>query len=292
MSWKQIKTLALVFLLLLDAVLAGLVWSRYRQKNYYDGETVRNVSALLEKSAIYLDTSVLSEKIVSYPVLTGSASWADYREALGRMAGADVRETEKGLECAGKTGIYRLDTGHLFSYEAYGFVPAAEPYTVAVTDAETIGAEAAERLSAFLLTDDRTDVRYAIRFSCREVAYSVSGGYYIATMILMAGGLPTDSVLRVCFGEDAFLSAEGNFLPFAPMRSLKPDAKDLPTILLQEKAYRDAEEEKRVRRIVGVEYAYAVYYDMKDSFYLTPVCRLCFEDGTAAEYDMMTGERQ
>lgn len=296
MSWKQIKTLALVFLIVLDAALAGLVRFRYRQKNYYDGEIVRNVTALLNESEIYLDTNVLSEKIVSYPVLAGSATEESYRTALGLMAGAEVKDTERGMECAGKTGVYRLDTGRLFSYEAYGFVPVSESQTVPVADAEAIGAEAAARLSAFILADDRSDAssggKYAMGFVCRDIAYSVAGGYYIATMAQTAGGLVTDAVLRIRFRDDAILSVDGNLLPFSPSRSLKPGGKDLLTVLLNEKAYWDAGEDKRIRLIDGVEYAYAIYYDMKDSFYLTPVCLLCYEDGSVAEYDMMTGERQ
>ncbi|MBQ0010866.1 MAG: hypothetical protein KBS76_07190, partial [Ruminococcus sp.] len=205
-------------------------------------------------------------------------------------------EPEKGLECSGKTGLYRLDAGHLFSYEAHGFSPAPESATVSVADGEKIGAEAAARLSSFVMAGDRADVssggKYAIGFSCREIAYSVSGGYYVATMDLMAGGLVTDAALSVRFREDAFLTVKGNLLLASPSRSLKPGGKDLLTILLNEKAYWDAGSEKQIRLIGSVEYAYAIYYDMKDSFYLIPVCRLCYEDGTVAEYDMMTGERQ
>ena len=72
MSWKQIKTFAIVMLCVMNAVFLFLIMQRHYRASYYDDDLVDSALLVFRESELYVDRSFLSEKVVSLPVYVGT----------------------------------------------------------------------------------------------------------------------------------------------------------------------------------------------------------------------------
>ena len=68
MSWKNLKTLAIAILLVMDVFFLYSLIARERAARYYDSELIDAATKIFHESSLYVDKSFLTERIVSLPV--------------------------------------------------------------------------------------------------------------------------------------------------------------------------------------------------------------------------------
>ena len=62
MSWKNLKTFAIVVLLIMNVFFGTEVYRQYKRMNYYSEKEINSVSELLSESGIYVNEDILRAK--------------------------------------------------------------------------------------------------------------------------------------------------------------------------------------------------------------------------------------
>ena len=293
MKWKNLLNFAIAVLLLLNAVFGVFVYIRYMDENYYDKEIIENMTALLSRSDIVLEQKALSDKIAKLYTLRGTVSREKTAEALKYMSGTAAESDGDMLICRTENAVYTHDGIKAFSYRRSDIPEPDATGAVSVSNAERAGERAASAVWEFLSLGKLLSGsgKYKCELICRDILYSPSGGFFAAKLTMRIGGLDTDNTLTVYIRDETPLFIEGDLLLAMPEQALAAEEIGVLTVLLDEKAYVDALPEKKTRILSRISYSYIIWFDMKDNFYFTPICELCYESGEISRYDMITGER-
>lgn len=297
MKWKNLKSFAIAMLLLLNIIVGVLVGIRYTDENYYDRETIENMTALLGESDIVLAPQALSEKIVRLYTLRGTYAEEKTVQALTLISGtAPVYDGEKYL-CRTENAVYTHDGMREFSY-IRGDIPTLDAAGAVVPANEARERENAGRaVSEFLFFDEifPTGGKYKAELVCREILYSPSGGFFAARLYMRVAGSDTDNEITAYLRDGAVIGIQGK-LPFAfPTESLRAQETGILTVLLSEKEFIDSQRAagtaKGILVLSHISYSYITWFDMKNTVCFTPVCELHYTNGDCSRYDMITGER-
>ena len=66
MSWKNLKTFAIVVLLIMNVFFGTEVYRQYKRMNYYSEKEINSVTELLSESGIYVNEDILRAKSYRY----------------------------------------------------------------------------------------------------------------------------------------------------------------------------------------------------------------------------------
>ena len=72
MSWKNLKILAIVILLVMDSFFLFSLIKRTRSARYYDGALIDSALSVFRESSFYVDRKFLSSRKASIPVYSGA----------------------------------------------------------------------------------------------------------------------------------------------------------------------------------------------------------------------------
>lgn len=297
MKWKNLKSFAIAMLILLNTVAGILVYIRYTEENYYDRETIENMTALLDESDIVLAPQALSEKITRLYVLAGAYSEEKTAQALTGISGAaPVYDGEKYV-CHVGNSVYTHDGMREFSYMRTDIPAPDATGAVSPANAARESENARRAVKEFLHFGELfpTGGKYKADLVCREILYSPSGGFFAARLYLEIAGAYTDNEIVAYLRGDTVIGISGK-LPFAfPSESIKAQETGILTALLSEKAFIDSQRAagtaKGILVLSHISYSYITWFDMKNTVYFTPVCELHYTNGDCSRYDMITGER-
>ena len=307
MSWKKLKTIAIVALCLMNAVFFFLVFQRNYRSTHYERNLINSVISVFRQSELYVDRLFLSEKVVSLPVYEGVTESAEMLSELPvvraiEKAGYTIREAPGGIRCENAVGEFYFSDDFGFYYSEKGRFDrpsdllATERYILLREDGSN-KAEALRVVDSFLkkyefLSDEHS--RYGYEVAYAEV-YS-SGINYIVTLAQSIDGVPIHEKICVMVSGGRVVGADGIFVTEAPHSREKAETVDLVDILFEEKAYLD-----EVYRANGsfsytpmvlseISYSYAVYFDASGSFYLVPLCEVRYVNGDVRTYNCISGK--
>ena len=126
MSWKHLKTLAIVILLMMDVIFVFNVAERKRAVAYYDDALIDSAITVLKESGLYVERSFLEEKKQNASVYVGKISADAFTPIMAAMAeqGYTAEEEPGGLSFAGEKGRFFFGNDFLFTYYETGFTEA------------------------------------------------------------------------------------------------------------------------------------------------------------------------
>lgn len=306
MSWKKLKTFAIVILCVMNLSFLFLILQRNYRATHYEEDLIDSVISVFRESELYVDRSFLSEKVVSLPVYTGVAE----RESLSELAvvraieeaGYEIREEPGGIRCENAVGefyfgddfgFYYIEKGR---YDRPSDLLATERY-ILLKENESNKEETLRVVDAFLEKYDFLSAQSA-RYGY-EIAYSAvysSGVNYIVTLSQSIDNIPVHEEICVMVSGGRVVGADGIFATGVPASREKAETVDIVDILFEEKAHLDA-----VYRANGsfsytpmvlseISYSYAVYFDAAGSFYLVPLCEVRYANGDVRTYNCVSGK--
>ncbi len=304
MSWKNLKTFAIGILLVMNAVFLFLIWQREYRSTHYDGELVNSAVSVLKQSELYIDPSLLSGKIETYPVYAGEMEEGKVHvivEAIADM-GYVITEEPGGVRCkdaigefyfADDFGFYYLENGR---YDRPSTLLRSERY-ILLTEDRSYKESALRVVESFLkkyqfLSDENE--RYGYEISYSEV-YS-SGVNYIVTLSQSVNGVPLHEGIAVQVSGGRVVGADGVFVTEPTLRSETAESVDLLEMLFSEKAYLDevflagGSFSRMPMVVTGIEYSYAVYFEEGKQFYLVPLCEIRYANGEKRVYNCVSGK--
>ncbi len=306
MSWKKLKTFAIVMLCIMNSLFLFLILQRNYRATHFEEKLIRSVTAVLRESELYVDPSFLSKKIVSLPVYTGVSEKSALRDlAVVREienAGYDVHEEPGGISCENAVGRFYFgdDFGFYYAekgrYDRPSDLLATERY-ILLKEESSEKANALRVVQVFLgkykfLSAQPIEYGYDIAYS--EV-YS-SGVNYIVTLSQSIDGIPLHEKLCVMVSGGRVVGADGIFATEIPENRKKAETVDMIDILFEEKAYLDAKYHAdgafsyTPMVLSEVSYSYAVYFDTAGSFYLVPLCDVKYANGDIRTYNCVSGK--
>lgn len=300
MSWKTLKTFAIVILLVIDSFFFMEIRGRVRAESHYDPSLIDSAVSVLHESELYVDRKFLAGKIVSLPVYAGESDAGTLADAFLR-AGYTGREEPLGTRYVGEDEEFFF--GNDFSF-FYFTKETEEKPSLLLRDGTYVRvghdsmAENAERaVYAFLRAHgiaSKKRGQYGYVFQTAEVY--VSGGTFIVHVMQFLDGLAIADGAYFLVEGDRVMAADGMLSPAAPSSRLKAETLDLMDILFIEKTilderYRESGEVSRERRVLSsVTYFYEPYFGADGRFYLVPVCTLSYTDGKMSRYNLVSGK--
>ncbi len=306
MSWKQLKSLAIAVLIVMDAVFLFLVLQRNYLATHYDRALADSAIEVYRQSELYVDRSILSDRIVSLPVYTGITESGRLRElpVVKKITEMGYKLTDEpgGIRCENAVGEFYFAEDFGFYYREKGRYDrpsdllATERY-ILLTEERGYKESALRVVQNFLekynfLSADGTHYGYDISYSD---VYS-SGVNYIVTLSQSIEGIPVHGDICVMVSGGRVVSADGVFATEAPVNREKAETVDLLNIFFAEKAaldeaYRAGGSFSYTPHVVSsVSYSYAVYFDAERNFYLVPLCEVKYVGGERRVYNCVSGK--
>ena len=115
MSWKNLKTLAIVILFVIDVFFFMEIRGRVRAENHYAPSLIDSAVSVLHESELYVDRKFLAGKIVSLPVYAGESDAGTLADAFLR-AGCTEREEPLGTRYVGEDEEFFFGNDFSFFY--------------------------------------------------------------------------------------------------------------------------------------------------------------------------------
>lgn len=306
MSWKKLKTFAIVMLVLMDAVFLFLILQRHDRATHYDDALIDSATAIFRESELYVDRAFLSKKHVSLPVYTGTSDpdamlFSPVVSAIEK-AGYEVKDEPGDIYCKNAVGEFYFgdDFGFYYAekgrYDRPSDLLATERY-IRLTEDNAYRQSSMRIVNTFLEKYaflSAETARYGYEVAYTDV-YS-SGVNYIVTLSQSIEGVPVHERICVMVSGGRVVSADGIFATFVPTKREKAETVDIMNILFTEKAHLDA-----VYRAGGsfsytpmvlteVSYSYAVYFDTNGEFYFVPLCEVRYANGESRTYNCVSGK--
>lgn len=304
MSWKNLKILAIIILIVMDSFFLINLVKRTRSARYYDDALIDSAISVFKESSFYVDRKFLSDKKASIPVYTGEIeedSLSTVSETLSD-AGYSVRNDLSGTWFIGENDEYFIGNDFSFLYLENDMI---EKPSVILSESgyirqegegglENIRNTAETFLRECVLTSDakRKKYRYGIAFT----DYYVSGNDCIVCVMQRLDGRDTGNRIYLLVSGDCVVAADGFFAVAVPDSKLSAETVGIMDILFSEKNYFDEEYREsgavsRENRILtSVEYSYEVYFDTDGRFYYVPICTVTYQNGESRSYNYVTGE--
>ncbi|MBR5188213.1 MAG: hypothetical protein IKW18_07070 [Clostridia bacterium] len=296
MHWKDLKTLAIAVLLIVDAVFIFVILKHRHTEIYYPKNLIDSSISVFETSGLYVDRSFLTKKKERLPVYQGVL----YSDGLSKAAKSLSQQgylrqiDEKGIHLIGAEDAYFF--GYDFSFSYHTQEDAEKPSQSLHTE-DNVLLEEGERKSAcvrisadFLKALLPDNGKFEYDLGCNAV-YGI-GEEYIAVFSVYLENIKTENEIYCRISNEKVSAADGLLCTVLPSARKKAENIGLCNLLFEEKAYIDAldESERKLSYILkDVSYSYGVYFD-GNVFYLIPLCRITYEDGENRTYNFISGE--
>jgi|GEM_PF-2146611 hypothetical protein len=302
MSWKNLKILAIVILLVMDSFFLFSLIKRTRSARYYDGALIDSALSVFRESSFYVDRKFLSSRKASIPVYSGAVDEDSLSTVSQTLSGAgySMKNEPGGTRFIGERGEFFLGNDFSFFYFENDRIerPSAILSDGGYLRQETGAGVGRFRQTAEAFLKDHTLVSSAKGFGY-EICYTdyyLSEDGCIVCVMQELDGRDTENRIYLLIVEDRVVAADGSFAIAAPDSKLSAETVGLMDILFSEKNYFDEEykesgEVSRKNRILSsVGYSYAVYFDADGRFYYVPICTVTYQNGESRAYNYVTGK--
>lgn len=301
MSWKSLKTFAIVILLIMDIVLALFAAERKYAVTYYDDALIDSAVSVFSESGIYLDRSFLEKKRISPAVYTGTSSAQVSDEIAEAMAqkGYRFEQNTEGTRFSCEKDEFFFGNDFGFSYFTQN--TPQMPTELLENGIWTVLAEGDEKnavlqtalsfFDAYALSDEQL-MRYCYKITCADV-YTMNGEY-IVKLLQCLDGIILENGVYLLISEGEVRSAEGRLCTVFPTDKKTAENIGVINVLFEEKAYIDGLAEKmgaHGHTVADISYSYGLYFDADGAFYLVPLCRISYTNGEERVYNFVSGKR-
>ena len=302
MSWKNLKILAIVILIVMDSFFLFSLIKRTRSAWYYDAALIDSAISVFRESSFYVDRKFLSAKKASIPVYTGTVE-KDFLSAVSQTlseAGYSVKTELGGTRFVGARGEFFL--GNDFSFFYFENDRIEKPSAI-LSEGGYLRQEAGVGVERFRQTAETFLKDNALFSSKKGLGYEICyTDYYlsedgcIVCVMQKLDGRDTENRIYQLIIEDRVVAADGSFAMADPDSKLSAETVGLMDILFSEKNYFDEEYKEsgavsRENRILSsVNYSYAVYFDADGRFYYVPICTVTYQNGESRAYNYVTGK--
>ena len=298
MSWKNLKTFAIITLLVMDIVFAFFVIERQYSVSYYDDTLIDSAITVFSEGGLHIDRSFLEMKKKMPSVYTGKIQTELFSEVTAAMErdGYQIEEDTGCLRFTGENGEFFFGNDFIFTYisQQGSKLPSdllEEGLWIVLADGEektSVLHTALDFLESKALISD-TFAHYSYDISCLYV-YS-SGGNYIIHLVQNMDDMALESGLYLLISDGNVISADGTFSILLPKEKKTAENADLLNILFAEKAYIASSEHKPLDYTVSdISYSYGLYFDSDNTFYLIPLCKITYLNGEERVYNFVSGK--
>lgn len=288
MNKNRLTTLALVALIILNAVFAGLVYSNYRKNNYYSDGNISDLCEVLAESNIILDKDIFPKKKVVLPAYEVSFTDKELTDAVKLFTGADAVYGEDGITAKTAGGTYIFKKDFSFVYTANDYVPAEHG------EARELGSVSPAAAVAFV-KDYRED-QASRGQKTPEFTYETENSAVYENGVVRvvvreyADGTATNNYYEAIIENGELMYASGRITLVSPSKEYTAKCFDLTSILIKEKQYFKSYGGGRKFTVLSINYVYDVCFGVVGTAYLIPSCEIVYENGLSHTYDLVSGE--
>ena len=120
MSWKNLKTFAIITLLVMDIVFAFFVIERQYSVSYYDDTLIDSAITVFSEGGLHIDRSFLEMKKKMPSVYTGKIQTELFSEVTAAMErdGYQIEEDTGCLRFTGENGEFFFGNDFIFHFKA------------------------------------------------------------------------------------------------------------------------------------------------------------------------------
>lgn len=302
MSWKNLKILAIVILILMDSFFLFSLIERTRSARYYDDALIDSAISVFRESSFYVDRKFLSSRKASIPVYTGAVekdSLLTVSQTLSD-AGYSVKNELGGTRFLGEHGEFFI--GNDFSFFYFENDRIEKPSVILseggyLRQENGVGVERFRQTAETFLKDNALfSSKKGLGYEICYTDYYLSEDGCIVCVMQKLDGRDTGNRIYLLVLDERVVAADGYFAVAAPDRKLSAETVGLMDILFSEKnyfdeAYRESGEVSRENRILSsVGYSYEVYFDADGRFYYVPICTVTYQNGESRAYNYVTGK--
>ena len=289
MSWKRLKSFALVIILALDIILGAAVVSQYKKEYYYSDEVKRLTAEAMSAGGITFDEALLSEKKTSLSVLMHDCSAEDVFSVLDYVYGDAVTAEGSVFSVSDGNGTAIVRVDGTFDYSGELHVSSLIGSDVVRYESES--ARYKDIISRFLSVSavnsasaNKGAPEMTLVLVCDP---TIENGRIAVTVAQFFDGIRTSGELTVYFRGDDIVSAHGTYSFALPTKKLTVNFADMINILFEEKrAAESSGTEGEKKKIVSVGYFYEIYHDTGADYYV-PFCSVTYDDGTVHTMDLV-----
>lgn len=294
MSWKHLSAFALAVLIIANVIFTILVISEYEKNNYFDQESIDELTELLSRSDIELSPDVMPKKRTDIRVYKSNVTKSGFEAAARVLVGGNLSVREGNMSAVGDNGKYTVTDDFGFSYVARGYEGEAGKY-IAVSDKKAAEKTLSTVISFLNIRQiwDIPENRQAVKQPEYKVeklmVYGGTGalGAHIAEYL---DGYKTGNYIDAIVTGDEVKSASGNIMFILPSRAYKAKNTDVFGVMIKEKQRIDALGTNEKHTVVSLGYSLDLCFDVFGAAYLIPVCNVVYSDGTVYTYDIVSGE--
>lgn len=304
MSWKRIKNLALVILLVLDLYFGASVIKQYNDVNYYSAEEREMVEDILLGGNIYVPEGLLSIKKPKLAVYSRRMSQAELIKLVGHIYGSENVDAYP-YGCTARVRGGTLNVGYdgklgFFTDGAdYPSLILSKPGTAEVEPTEADKKYCNEIIESLLCVSKVSSSgsnrgAQKSRVAFEKLFYSAEKDVYVIEARQYLGNVAASDKIWLAMRGGNVISAEGVFVYLLPNRRYEADCTDIVDVLFSEKRNADmtyGEGQYPFRAIESINYSYEVFYDDEDVSYYVPTCNLVYSGGETHSYNLVDGER-
>ena len=298
MSWKNLKILAIVILIVMDSFFLFSLVKRTRSARYYDDTLIDSVLSIFRESSFYVDRKFLSSRKMSIPVYTGVMepdSLSTVSQTLS-AAGYSVKNELGGIRFIGERGEFFI--GNDFSF-LYLENDRLEKPSAILSEGQKEDADIEhfrQTVKTFLKDNALFSSKKGFGYEICYTEYYLSADDCIVCVVQKLDDRDTENRIYLLISEDRIVAADGHFAIVAPDNKLSAETVGLMDILFSEKNYFDEEYResgkvsREIRILSSVGYSYAVYFDADGRFYYVPICTVTYQNGESRTYNYVTGK--
>lgn len=302
MNIKRLKIVTALLLIAANICFAVLLAVNFRNKNYYDSETIENAYKAMESGGMSVSRGILERKQQSFCVYTGARGISSCEDILllyGTLAehynvGDDVSVVSE----QGKFNFYRDGS---FSYETSGekITPENGAEYSDVTAKEKVKKEIKNTICEFLKIDELEECE-SNRKSNVNVDLSVDSIYYepktetytVKAYQTFDGERISSGGIKFIVYEKKVMSASGTFSFVYPTEKLSADCLDALNIIFLEKTYFGDDVQEGLL-LSEITYFYSVYDSADGKRYFIPMCHVFYNKNDIwGVYNLISGKRE
>lgn len=302
MNIKRLKILTVIFLAAANICFAVMLAVNFRNKNYYDFDTIENIYKVMESSGIDVAHGILERRQPSFYVYTGVRSIASCEDILLLYGEPNnISSSGEDVSVISRQGRFDFYRDGSFSYHASGYdaFSELEDEYVEVSAKWKLKKKMKNAICDFLKIEELKKCE-SNRKSVVDVDVFIEGVYYeSATQTYKVTAYQTfdgDSIsedgMEFLLRGEKIISAGGTYSFVYPTQRLPADCFDTMNIMIMEKTF-FGENVPDGLTLSEITYFYNVYDSTDGNRYFIPMCCVFYnKNGVISIYNLVSGKRE
>lgn len=296
MKSRNIKILAIVFILIINIVFAILISNRISYNKYYNSEDLDTLYSLLSESNVIIPKDLMKYTKVKMNAYTYRPNVDTLEDLIKRnysVSAFDKYSNEIDFEY--NDGSMFLTTESTIDYLYNDYIEESLDYLLSVNDisSELINSYT-NKIKSFLnytkIQKDRLNRSASKCDIILDSVYKTRRGNYYLIFNQKIGENDIINTFSCVISNDTIVRIQGELFLLFPQTQLQTENASMIDILMNEKKYFDEQKLSEKINMENIEYCYEFCFDGYDKYYFIPICKITYSNGTVRLYDYVTGE--